>query len=513
VLDPRLSGAFCRSMSRRRIVLGALGALGASALAACAAPASPTPAPAKPGPEGTPAPKPTTAPAAAPPQAPAATKPAAAPPTSAPAAAAAASPTAAAKPAEATKPAEAAKPAAAPATGAQGEVEFWYWGTPTILDGFAKGIAAFEQANPRLKVKPVTSPYNGFYEKLQATLAGGTHPDLSMMEPLNLVTYQKRQFIRSFQPFVQDLDLSKYFRTLFDDLNRIPYGKTGDLWGLPLYQHTRVLIYNKDLFDKAGVKYPDGSWTWQTWEDTAAKLTGGGNYGWSAGSGLYEPWIGMIQLGSDMLDEKHEKVLFDSPEGVKTVQHLANLYKSGSGVANAELQAMNVPLLLTGKVAMDSQHTWSLTMDAYKTAKVNWDLAPSPARVGEGSPKACMGFGDSVILYSKAKNSDGAVALSKALLNDPFQSEIVTSWGLLPVLQSAMPAFLKNAPQGKSFAAASEQLAYMRTFQVTDDFNGWTKEITGSIFQEIDKKTPPEQIAKSLGTKANEKLKEILARP
>jgi hypothetical protein len=75
-----------------------------------------------------------------------------------------------------------------------------------------------------------------------------------------------------------------------------------------------------------------------------------------------------------------------------------------------------------------------------------------------------------------------------------------------------MPAFLKNAPQGKSFAAASEQLAYMRTFQVTDDFGGWTKEI-GSIFQEIDKKTPPEQIAKTLGTKANDKLKEILARP
>jgi multiple sugar transport system substrate-binding protein len=511
VLGPRLSGGFRRSLSRRRIVLSALGALGASALAACAAPASPTttPAPAKPTEPPKPAAQPTTAAAGAPTPAPAATKPAE--PTKP---AAAPSPTAAAKPAEATKPAEAAKPAAAPAaTGAPGEVEFWYWGTPTILDGFTKGIAAFEQANPRLKVKAVTSPYNGFYEKLQATLAGGAHPDLSMMEPLNLVTYQKRQFIRSFQPFVQDLDLSKYFRTLFDDLNRIPYGKTGDLWGLPLYQHTRVLIYNKDLFDKAGVKYPDGTWTWQTWEDTAAKLTGGGTYGWSVGSGLYEPWVGMIQLGSDMLDEKHEKVLFDSPEGVKVVQHLANLYTSGSGIANADLQAMNVPLLLTGKVAMDTQHTWSLTMDTYKTAKVNWDLAPYPARAADGAPKACMGFGDSVILYSKAKNPDGAVALSKALLNDPFQSEIVTSWGLLPVLQSAMPAFLKNAPQGKSFAAASEQLAYMRTFQVTDDFNGWTREITGNIFQEIDKKTPPEQVAKTLGTKANEKLKEILARP
>jgi multiple sugar transport system substrate-binding protein len=274
-----------------------------------------------------------------------------------------------------------------------------------------------------------------------------------------------------------------------------------------------MLVYNRELFDKAGIKPPDNTWTWQTWEETAARLTGNDTYGWGSGSGLYEPWAGMVQLGKNMLDDKAETVLFDSPEGVKVVEHLANLYGSSGGINNADLKALNVPLVLTGKVAMDTSHTWSLTQDVYRTSKIPWDMAVYPPRATSGSTKACMGFGDSLVLYTQGKNREGAVALAKYLLKDPFQSEIVTSWGLMPVLQSAMPSFLKNAPSGKAFAGAAEQLAYMHSFQVTDDFSTWSKEITGAIQPALDKKQPPAEIAKTLGANANARLKEILSRP
>lgn len=400
-----------------------------------------------------------------------------------------------------------------PNTAATNSIDFWYWGSPVILDGFTRGLTEFQKANANLKVNATTAPYGNFYEKLQANLAAGAQPDISLMEALNLVTYKKRQFIQSWQQYTKEIDLSLYYPTLFDELNRIPYGKGGELWGLPIYQHTWVLVYNKDIFDKAGVKYPDETWTWQTWEETAAKLTGNGFYGWGGGSGFYEPWVGMQQLGSNMLDDAHEKVLFDSPEGVKVTEHLANLYTSSAGTNNADLKAMNVPFVLTGKVAMDTNHTWSLTQDVFRTSKVQWDLALYPPKVNAGSNKACMGFGDSVVLYSKAKNPDGAARLAQFLLKDPFQSEIVTSWGLMPVLKSAMSSFIKNAPQGKSFSTASEQLTYMHSFQITDDFYTWYKEIYGALGPAFDKKTAPAEIAKTLGQAADAKLKEIIARP
>jgi multiple sugar transport system substrate-binding protein len=491
---PRVPQNSTGLVTRRQVIAGLWGGVAATALVACggAPPAAPTAAP-------------TNAPS----------QPAAAPAT---AAAPTAAPTTAAAPTQAVVPTSTtASVAATPATSAPavaaGTIEFWYWGTPVILDGFGKAVDAYQQANPSVKVNKTTAPYDSFYQKLQATLAGGSQPDISLMEALNLVTYKKRNFIQSFQSYTKDLDLSQYYRVLFDELNRIPYVPTGELYGLPIYQHTWVLVYNKDLFDKAGVKYPDASWTWQIWEETAAHLTGSGNYGWGGGSGFYDPWVGMVQQGSNMLDANHQKVLFNSPEGVKTTTHLQNLYKSSPGTANADLKAMNVPFVLTGKVAMDTSHTWSLTQDVYRTAKTPWDLAVYPPTVASGSAKACMGFGDSIVLYAKAQNPDRAVSLAMFLLNDPFQSDIVTSWGLMPVLKSAMSSFLKNAPAGKAFSSASEQLAYMHSFQITDDFYTWYQEIFNSLSADFAKNMPADQISKTLGTNADNKLQQIIARP
>ena len=61
------------------------------------------------------------------------------------------------------------------------------------------------------------------------------------------------------------------------------YTYQGKLHGLPYFQDS-VGLYNKELFDKAGLPYPDKTWTWQTVEENAAKLTDKSNgiYGFIA---------------------------------------------------------------------------------------------------------------------------------------------------------------------------------------------------------------------------------------
>ena len=52
-----------------------------------------------------------------------------------------------------------------------------------------------------------------------------------------------------------------------------PLTYNGHLYGLPVNWSTMVMFYNKTLFDKAGVKYPDESWTWDDFRAAAQKLT------------------------------------------------------------------------------------------------------------------------------------------------------------------------------------------------------------------------------------------------
>ena len=44
------------------------------------------------------------------------------------------------------------------------------------------------------------------------------------------------------------------------------------LYGVPKAVETLVLIYNKDLFDQAGVAYPTNDWTWADADAAALKI-------------------------------------------------------------------------------------------------------------------------------------------------------------------------------------------------------------------------------------------------
>jgi len=46
-------------------------------------------------------------------------------------------------------------------------------------------------------------------------------------------------------------------------------------YGYPIRSTIEGIWYNKDMFDAAGIKYPDGSWTWDEYKEIARKLTSG----------------------------------------------------------------------------------------------------------------------------------------------------------------------------------------------------------------------------------------------
>lgn len=73
------------------------------------------------------------------------------------------------------------------------------------------------------------------------------------------------------------------------EMNKFPkditmlYNAGGKQYAIPKDIDTIALWYNKTMFDEAGIKYPDASWTWDTFRDAAKKLTkaDGSQYGYS----------------------------------------------------------------------------------------------------------------------------------------------------------------------------------------------------------------------------------------
>src|SRR5690606_3342619 len=59
----------------------------------------------------------------------------------------------------------------------------------------------------------------------------------------------------------------------------------GVQYGLPITFSTVMLFYNEELFDAAGLSYPDDTWTWDDVLEAAEAITDPQNRVW----GIYQP--------------------------------------------------------------------------------------------------------------------------------------------------------------------------------------------------------------------------------
>ncbi|GAT74168.1 sugar ABC transporter periplasmic protein [Microbacterium sp. HM58-2] len=127
----------------------------------------------------------------------------------------------------------------------------------TLADAFTA-----EHPNVTIELKEYdAAEYNTL---VTADLAAGSGPDI--------ITQKEVKYMTTFQEGGQLLDVSDV--ELPEGISGADsYKVDGTAYAVPYRQDSWVLFYDKDLFDAAGVEYPDGSWTWDDYADAAAALT------------------------------------------------------------------------------------------------------------------------------------------------------------------------------------------------------------------------------------------------
>jgi len=144
-----------------------------------------------------------------------------------------------------------------------------YWGSDAEVAINKKIATQFESLNPGVKIEHVFVPFEQYFDKLTSEWNGPKAPILSIEYHSH---YASLGLIENIEPYVQrDKD-----RVNLDDiypnlLNTFRYN--GALYGLPRDNDTKVIYYNKKLFDDAKVPYPKQGWNWQDLRNTALKLT------------------------------------------------------------------------------------------------------------------------------------------------------------------------------------------------------------------------------------------------
>jgi multiple sugar transport system substrate-binding protein len=252
------------------------------------------------------------------------------------------------------------------------------------LNLYQQLIDKFEAAHPTISVSIDWLPWDTYLTKLKTGFAAGDPPDVFWLWVNDAEYYASRGTLLDITPYVKkdNFNLDDFFPT---SLNAYKY--QDGLYGLPRESSAIVLYYNKDLFDQAGIAYPDENLTFDQYLDIAQKLTkkdDKGNitqFGSGGMSDYSEFWTVVWSNGGDVFDETKTKCVMDSPEAEQAIQWMADLSNKyhvaptagESGTMSAE------QLFLSGKIAMFLSGRWS-TMTLWNAANApKWDIAPVPA--------------------------------------------------------------------------------------------------------------------------------------
>ncbi len=141
-----------------------------------------------------------------------------------------------------------------------------WWGGETRHDKTIKVIEMYEKQNPNIKIEPIYTSWDGYFDKLGPLVASNEMPDILQMTIQNMPQYAEKDLLADLN-MIKSLDLSDMDR-VFIELGSLD----NKLLGVTMGANAPCLIYNKDIFDKAGVSYPDEHWTWDDLEKKAKEI-------------------------------------------------------------------------------------------------------------------------------------------------------------------------------------------------------------------------------------------------
>ncbi|MBL7199500.1 MAG: sugar ABC transporter substrate-binding protein [Anaerolineae bacterium] len=220
----------------------------------------------------------------------------------------------------------------------------------------APGCSVLARLTPTPPLEPVRVRFafhpsqQGYYEPLIA-MFNEEHPDITV-EPR---TTRTQDTLRS---LLRDREADAYVLYAYDDqfaqlyeqgdlLNLTPLieqderfdlsdfnpgvvgacRREGEMWAIPFGVNLMVMYYNKDLFDRYGVPYPEMSWTWDDFVSAALLLRDPdeGIYGCAADGNMTIPLV--YQHGGRLLDdwENPTRTTFDDPLTIEALEWYAEL--------------------------------------------------------------------------------------------------------------------------------------------------------------------------------------------
>ncbi|WP_421360595.1 ABC transporter substrate-binding protein [Agrobacterium rosae] len=330
----------------------------------------------------------------------------------------------------------------------------------------------FTAKNPDIKVEWVTLEENVLRERVTTDIAtNGGQYDIMTIGNYEVPIWAKQGWLLPLEKLGDNYDVA-------DMLPSIKGGLTVDskLYAAPFYGESAMIMYRKDLFEKAGLKMPENP-TWEFIGDAARKITDRkvdingmclrGKAGWGENMAFITALTN--SFGGRWFDENW-KPQFDQPEWKNALQFYVDLMKdAGPSGASSNGFNENLTLFQQGKCGMWIDATVAASFvsnpkDSKVADQVDYALFPTHAEL--------KNHGNWLWSWNLAipKSSQKAEAAEKfiAWATSKEYTQLVASkdgWANVP--PGTRTSLYKNADYEKAAGFAAPTLAAMNAADIT----------------------------------------------
>ncbi|MGH3351100.1 MAG: extracellular solute-binding protein [Nocardioides sp.] len=330
-----------------------------------------------------------------------------------------------------------------------GPVTITWWDTSNATNEaptYEALVKDFEKDNPDIKVKYVNVPFDQAQNKFDTAAGASGAPDVLRAEVGWTPAFAQKGYLAPLDDTAALEEKDAFQPNLIKQAEF--EGKT---YGVPFVTDTLALVYNKSLFEKAGIT--EAPKTWKDLESAAATIkskTGVDGY-WGSTAGYYaQPFL--FGEGTDLVDAEGEKITITSPEAKKGLTTWQGLF-DGPGLhkadTTADAYAHIQDAFVNGKVAAIIQGPWEIT-NFYKGSafkdKTNLGIATVPAGSAGTAGAPTGGHNLSIYAGSDEAHQEASAKFVKFMTSAKSQEQIALKNSTLPTRDDAYTDKVKTDP-------------------------------------------------------------------
>ncbi|HNW59131.1 MAG TPA: ABC transporter substrate-binding protein [bacterium] len=380
-------------------------------------------------------------------------------------------------------------------------VTFWHSFVSSTVPALNELIAKFEQENPDIQIRAQYIPTgDALIQKLITSVQSKTAPDISWVHSDYLEDLVEAGAIYKMAEFIDGPDglspaeMAQIYPAL------IQYASwRGTLYSLPMEATNLALLYNKDLFRKAGLDPAQPPRDWDELVACAKKLTtdtdGDGKQeqvgfflpifpatgplgGWMVWQWLPFLW----QAGGEIINPEQTAVLYDGPAGVAALTLWQNIYqelKLSTYTTDYDVA------FASQRLAMALDGPWNLPR--YKTLLQNFDWGFAPLPQGPKQKATIIG-GEYLTIFKQSKNPAAAWKFIKWIIQPQNQAYWAMKSSYLPINRKVLevPEFQAYLAANPNFKVFVDELEYSMASRPID-YNGL--QITRHVAEALERAT------------------------